>query len=215
MTMILAFGDSITYGACDIQGGWVQRLRKYLDEKQLNNPELYYLTYNLGVSGETSKRLLDRLESEVKRRIKLMDEVEEVIIIISIGVNDSKFNNKTKKNDISIKEYISNVQSILDISKKYSSKIVFVGSTPIDEKLVDPMPWREDFSYKSIFIENYNEAAAKVCNENNISFIETYNKFKEIKNYKKLLTDGVHPSSEGHKIFFEMIKNYLIKEKII
>ncbi len=35
MTRILVFGPSTTYGAWDIEGGWVQRLRRYLDEKQL------------------------------------------------------------------------------------------------------------------------------------------------------------------------------------
>ena len=49
MTQILVFGTSTTYGCWDIEGGWVQRLRKYLDEKQLDDPELYYIVYNLGI----------------------------------------------------------------------------------------------------------------------------------------------------------------------
>src|SRR3989344_3552583 len=97
MTLILVFGDSITYGAWDTNGGWVQRLRTYLDKKQLADPKLYYELYNLGVSGDTSTDLLERFEAETKQRIKRMSAKEEIIIIVAIGTNDSIINNKTKK----------------------------------------------------------------------------------------------------------------------
>jgi lysophospholipase L1-like esterase len=34
---LLIFGDSITYGAWDIEGGWAARLRKFLDGKTLTD----------------------------------------------------------------------------------------------------------------------------------------------------------------------------------
>ena len=42
MGRILIFGDSITYGAWDKEGGWVQRLRKFLDERNLTDPNFYF-----------------------------------------------------------------------------------------------------------------------------------------------------------------------------
>ena len=49
MTFILVFGTSTTYGAWDSEGGWVQRLTKYLDNKQLEGKEHptdpYYVIY--------------------------------------------------------------------------------------------------------------------------------------------------------------------------
>ena len=54
MVQILIFGDSIAWGAWDKEGGWVQRLRKLIDEKNLSDPEFYCLVYNLGVSGNKS-----------------------------------------------------------------------------------------------------------------------------------------------------------------
>src|SRR5271157_5203514 len=85
---ILVFGDSITYGACDSEGGWVQRLRKFLDGKNLINTEVYYSVYNLGVWGNAIEDLLKRLEFETKQRI---EENEEVMFVFAIGVNDSNF----------------------------------------------------------------------------------------------------------------------------
>ncbi|MDP3998378.1 MAG: hypothetical protein Q8P89_02085 [bacterium] len=67
---ILAFGTSTTYGAWDIEGGWVQRLRRFLDEKIITaNYEHDYFVYNLGVSGDKSADILERFETETKARL--------------------------------------------------------------------------------------------------------------------------------------------------
>ena len=78
MPNILVFGDSITYGAWDKDGGWVQRLRKFLDE----NYEDFFVC-NLGVSGNNSDDLLKRFEFETEQRIK---EEKKTIFIFAIGI---------------------------------------------------------------------------------------------------------------------------------
>ena len=67
---ILVFGYSIAQGYWDIEGGWVQRLRRYLDKKALESKDLLpsWSIFNLGISGETIDHLLDRFDSEVKAR---------------------------------------------------------------------------------------------------------------------------------------------------
>ena len=64
---IICFGDSITYGNWDPKGGWVGRLRNYLDTKSLGAYEgadlyskFYTLTYNQGIPGDTSTGLFAR-----------------------------------------------------------------------------------------------------------------------------------------------------------
>ena len=58
------FGDSITYGVIDREGGWANRLRKYLDARTLDsNGKDLFMLYNLGISGDTSADLLARLAS--------------------------------------------------------------------------------------------------------------------------------------------------------
>ena len=70
MARILVFGDSITYGAWDKRGGWVQRLREFLDEKNLIDlNKIPVLIYNLGVSGDTTNDALERFEFESKKKI--------------------------------------------------------------------------------------------------------------------------------------------------
>jgi len=211
MTRILIFGDSITYGAWDKEGGWVQRLRKFLDEKNLTDSDFYCLVYNLGVSGNTINDLIERFEFETKQRLK---ESEETIIIFAIGINDSYFVHSENNNRVPINKFKENIQKLIKSAKKFSSKIIFVGLTPVDETKTTPIPWDADKSYKNEYIEKYNKVIKKVCEENEILFIEIFEDWMKL-NYKNLLEDGLHPNSEGHKKIFESVKEFLIKNKII
>ncbi len=141
MKGFLVFGDSIVYGAWDKEGGWVQRLRKFLEEKQED-----VLVYNLGVSGDTTDSLLERFQAEAKARLK----DSEGVIIISIGVNDSHlFKNK---NCVPLEKFQQNIKRLVSLSKEISSKVIFVGLTPVDETKTTPIPWDKDRFYKNEYI---------------------------------------------------------------
>ena len=88
---MLVFGNSITYGAWDKKGGWVQRLREFIDGKNLSDPDFYCLIYNQGVSGDITDDLIERFDLETRKRT---DEDEEKIILFSIGINDTQFLHK-------------------------------------------------------------------------------------------------------------------------
>jgi lysophospholipase L1-like esterase len=206
---ILVFGDSITYGDCDKEGGWVIRLRKFLDERQLDN----YETYNLGIpKDEITKSLLKRFVNETK--IRISNNIKRNIIIFAIGINDTEYNNSKKNTRYNLKRFKNNIQKLMKLSRKFSKSVLFVGLTPVDESRVDPIPWFKPYSYKNEYISKYNEIIKSVCNENNVKFIEVFEVFMKL-NYKNLLEDGAHPNSEGHKIIFEVVKDYLSKNKII
>ncbi len=204
MAHVIAFGASITYGAWDTEGGWVARLRKYLDAKYLipKHPK-YFLTYNLGISGDNSQGLLKRFEPELKLRL---DDEEENILIISIGINDSQFVLKDKKNRISPKDYQANLTKILCLAKKYSTKIVFVGITPCDETKTSPLAWDKSKCYKNEYIKKYNDIAHDVCRQNKIGFIDVLPLLLG-KNY--LFEDGLHPNSQGHELIYKEVKKWL------
>jgi len=212
MTQILVFGASSTYGCWDIEGGWVQRLRKFLDQKVIDSDyEEYFITYNLGIDGDTAEGVFKRFESESKIR---MWPDEETVFIISVGGNDSIFVHKTKKTKFSTDQYKENLVKIITLAKKYSDKIIFRGQTPIDEEKVDPIPWLKDHSYKTEHVKEFDKITEIVAKENGLPFIDVY-KGLEKSDYKKLLVDGVHPNSKGHEKIFEIVKDFLIKERIL
>ena len=211
MSRILVFGDSITYGAWDKEGGWVSRLRNSLNEKSLSDPNFYCLVYNLGISGDTVNDLLGRFEFETNQRL---EENEEIIFIFEIGLNDSEFIHSKNSLRVSPQEFQDNLQKLLNIAQTFSSKIVFVGLTPVDESKVDPLPWVTDESYKNEYIQKFNDILKSVCKENKVYFIEIFGKLIEA-GYKNLLEDGAHPNSNGHKKIFEIVEDFLIENEII
>lgn len=209
MSHIIIFGDSITYGASDIKGGWVSRLRNYVDQKSFDDENYYKIVMNLGISGNTSDDLINRFEFELKQRIR---EGRETVIIIAIGTNDSQEIAGNLKIDQA--KYKNNIQKLTKIAQKYSTKIVFVGLFPVDESKTCPTPWHEDQFYKNENIGIYNQIIADLCEENNLIFIDIYNNFIN-QNYINLLDDGLHPNTEGHQKMFEIIKKELENNKII
>ncbi|MFH1290357.1 MAG: GDSL-type esterase/lipase family protein [Nanoarchaeota archaeon] len=213
MTRILVFGDSIEYGAWDIEGGWVQRLRNFLDKRIFDsNFEDYFVLYNLGVSGDTAADIIKRFESETKARIK--PDEGDIVIIISVGGNDSVFVHETKTTDFTPEEFKNNLEKIINLARKYSDKIVLKGEIPVDESKADPIPWSPGYSYKEKHTKEFNDIIKSVAKENNVYFIDVYEKFEKA-DYKKLLADGCHPTAEGHELIFNIVKDYLVENKIL
>ncbi|MCK4782020.1 hypothetical protein KAS79_03830 [Candidatus Parcubacteria bacterium] len=215
MARICVFGDSISYGAWDYeQGGWVQRLRRFLDRKFIDSED-YFVVYNLGIDGDATKDLLKRFEFEAPLRMLRMSENEETIIIFEIGVNDACFVESQKEFMTELEKFEENLQELSHLARSYSLKIVFIGLTPVEEIKVTPLPWsKTGKSYKNEYIRKYNEIIKSVCTENKIYFIEIFEKWIEL-DYKNLLEDGLHPNSKGHEKIFEIVKDFLIKNKII
>lgn len=217
MAQILVFGDSITLGAWDAEGGWVDRLKKFLNKRTLSVPEFWNTdfleVYNLGVSsisGEDSGSLLERFESEAKRRLGEY----ETVFIIAIGKNDSCFLQDKKSFLTPPRIFEKNIKELIKLAKKYSSKVVFIGTAMVDETKSAPIHWNKNMYYRNEHLKQYNDVIKNVCNENKIHFIEISETFSKL-NYKSLLADGLHPNSKGHEIIFNAVKDFLVKEKII
>ena len=208
MARILVFGDSIAYGAWDtMRGGWADRLKVFCMERELENPEFNYPVYNLGLSGDNTNNLLKRFGFETKQRMKLK---EETIIIVAIGVNDSQVG----KIGINIELFKSNVEKLCSVASKFSLKIIFIGLNPIDDSRTNPIPWDENMFYANERIKKYDNIIKSVCEEKQVYFIDMLSEFNKL-DYKKLLEDGLHLNSEGHRKMFEIVRDFLTKKGIV
>lgn len=119
MSTICVFGDSTTWGASDSEkGGWVERLKIYIGDNY--NSEVY----NLGISGDKTPDILERFESETRVRT---EENEEAILIFAVGINDSYFVRSKNAVMTPPDEFKENIKKIINLAKKFSSKIIFVG----------------------------------------------------------------------------------------
>ncbi len=199
--VICVFGDSNTFGFWDFdKGGWVNRLRLYFDSKSPDN--FYVVVYNLGIDGDDTSSLLKRFEAECKTR-------NPSVIIFDIGSNDT-FLNLNGENNISLKQFETNIISLINQAKKFTNKIVFVGFLPVDESKTSPVLWDKNISYTEKEIKKYNDKLKDLIKKAGVLYIDISNMFSNMD-----LEDGVHLNSLGHEKLFNKVKEFLIKNKII
>ena len=188
---ILIFGDSITWGAYDLeQGGWATRLRNYFEAKD-NDMDVY----NLGVSGDITADFLERIEVESKSR-------DPNLIIFAIGINDAQLIHSTNNLRVSLDEFQQNLAKLLVIAKKFTNKVVFVGLPRVDESKTTPSPWKPDRSYFNENIKRLDNAIEKFCEDNKLKFIS----MESVVGNDDLI-DGLHPNTQGHVKIFERMKS--------
>lgn len=197
--VICIFGASSTWGAWDKEkGGWVNRLRLFLENNNMDAD-----VYNLGVSGDTTEDLLERLESEARAR-------EAELFIFSIGDNDSAYKNKEGNYQVPPEKFRKNLLKLFKIAGKFTDKIIFLGLKPVDEFKTKPVPWHNVIYYTNKNINLYDGIIKDVCGKQKISYID----IKSVLS-KNDLADGLHPNEKGHQKIFEVVKNYLLKNKLI
>ncbi|HSW80587.1 MAG TPA: GDSL-type esterase/lipase family protein [Candidatus Saccharimonadales bacterium] len=200
---VLVFGDSITQGFWDTEGGWVNRIRKHYDSLQVQDLQGRDdpVIFNLGISADTSEMVLHRIENETKVRQGISRELPAVVV--QIGINDSL--SESGKIWVPIENYTKNLEAIISKVKPISSKIIFIGFNPVDDAKTNPVAWG-DFNYQSNTIKKYEDAMSVVAQQNIIPFMPIFDKFKtEIDAGKDFLPDGLHPNNAGHEFIASLI----------
>jgi len=194
---ICIFGDSIAQGYNDLEKcGWPSRLLIYNMEKDKDID-----VFNLSINGNTSRDLLNRIENELKPR-------ESSVVIVNVGVNDSLIEND--ENWVDIKIFKENLEKILEIARKSTEKVFFMGISIFDENLLTPVDWDDKLFYYDKESKKYDLVIEEFCQENNAVFIPMQDVLT-----KNDLFDGLHPNAQGHEKIFQKVKEYLEKENII
>ena len=206
MKAILCFGDSITFGRGEQPClSWPGRLKKYFEPKDYWN-----CVYNLGVPGEISKDLLERFETEAKARTNLRRSESGCVIIISIGLNDTRWDGLPEENKprVTEEEFNLNIKKLIEKAKSYQKELVFIGLTPVDEKKTLPF---ETTSFKNERVKQFNEITKKNCEENNVLFLDIFDKLNT-EDWPEMLADGVHPNSKGYDKMYELVKEFSVEK---
>lgn len=209
----LVFGTSTTYGCWDSEGGWVTRLRNFVDQQIIeSNFEKSNFVYNLGISCDKTSNILGRFDNESRARMG-HNRKREIIIIFHTLINDTICNTDSGELEVTEAEFKKNLKELFSKAKKISDTIIAIGSVPVDKR-VDPMPWAPGRSYRNEYVKRYNELLEQTAREEKVHFIEVFKKLINT-DYSSLLADGVHMNDDGHKKLYEMVKNFLVKEKLI
>ncbi len=162
--------------------------------------------FNLGISGETTQGLLQRVEVECLAR-------EPEVIIICTGANDSRFVNITPESVATPEdEFKDNVEQIIAICKEFTSKIIWIGNTPCVESKTAPTIWSDTEYFVNSSLKRYNDFIKHICLKEKVIFIDMFEKWSKL-DYKSILDeeDGLHPNAEGYRLMYEEVLKVLPK----
>ncbi len=200
---IVALGDSLVYGYGDpVGGGWVERLRRqWMAQKN------GHVLYNLGVRGDRTHQVAERLEGEYRYRGELRNRVPDVIIL-SVGVNDSaRLRRANGRLFTDFETYQQQIENLLDKAQQLCP-VYFVGMVPVDE---EKMPFIECFYFNHFDQYRYKEVTKKACQSRNIPYLDIFDLWlSRGENYVKsrLIDDGLHPNVKGYESLSEDILNW-------
>ncbi len=75
-----------------------------------------------------------------------------------------------------------------------TEKVVFVGLTPVDEPLVNPLPYDTASAYTFTQVRLFNETLIRFCEEHRAACIDIWSEWVKA-DYRQWLCDGLHPNA--------------------
>lgn len=199
LKIVCVFGASTVWGAWDLEkGGWVNRLRLYLESKDKHAFEVY----NLGITGETTRDVLKRFDVEAEAR-------EPNIVFLAIGVNDTIWDMDKKAFWTDITQFEKNIKELIQRARKYTQTIILLDIQNVDESRTTPISWEKNLHYKNETIEKYNTVLEAIAKEEGLLYISVFGLLNN-----EDLEDGLHPNAQGHQKIFEKVKTFLEKKLV-
>jgi lysophospholipase L1-like esterase len=203
MHKIFIFGDSIAYGAWDPEGGWVERLRRWLFATTRGDYNLGTFLYNLSIVGETTADLRKRFTPECEAR------EHGDIIVFATGINDAQLVNG--RQIATPAEVGANVRALIQRARACASLLCWVGLTPVDEARTTPLAWMPDRAYRNATIAEIDAAIKETAAAEGIPYIELFHTWTTDRAYPQLLLDGIHPNAAGHERICARVKAFLME----
>ena len=203
MHKIFIFGDSIAYGAWDPEGGWVERLRRWLFATTRSDYNLGTFLYNLSIVGETTTDLRRRFTPEFEAR------QHGDIILFATGINDTQLVHG--RPIATPAEVGANVRALMQRARAWASLVGWVGLTPVDEARTTPLAWMPNRAYRNAIIAEVDAAIKEIAAEEVIPYMELFHTWTADRAYPQLLLDGIHPNAAGHERICARVQAFLLE----
>jgi lysophospholipase L1-like esterase len=205
MAQVLCFGDSITQGYVDPDGGWTHRLRRRLDQEAtfpLGGVAFpAHATFNLGVSDDTSERLLARLEREARARLL----GDQTVLVVAVGINETAFDLASGRPAHSPEGFAERLAALVATARTITGQVLLVGLLPVDEARMQPAPWSVDGeSYANDRVAAFNQVVRRVAADHGVAMVDCFDEVLA-GDHTALLHDGLHPNAAGHQLLADRI----------
>ncbi|HWQ35301.1 MAG TPA: arylesterase [Blastocatellia bacterium] len=170
--LIVALGDSLTAGyGLETAQAWTTLLQQRLDERGFN-----YRVVNKGVSGDTSKGGLSRIEDALSGDVR--------VLILELGGNDGL-------RGLPPAELKKNLSNIIEAAQRRGIRVILAG-------MEAPPNFGDD--YTSEFRNVYRELAQQFHLSLIPFFLQGVGGIAELN-----LPDGIHPNEKGSRIVLENV----------
>ena len=185
---IAAIGDSVIYGRKDPTGGWVGHLRRFLEDRDPGAA-----VFNLGIGGQTSADLLERMERELAPRTP-------DTVIIGSGLNDLYRTAPDNEPRIPVDQFERNVRRLIEIARGLDAATIVVPTlNPIERS---PTPLNGVF-YLASDTHAYNDAILR-CADGPDVHVLPFHEAKGFSTASGTLADQIHPSTTGHTLLADI-----------
>lgn len=188
---VLVFGDSIAYGSW-AEHGWVELLKHEAHKRTIKSRGSTKLQIlNLGIGGDTSTRILQRMPNEIKSR---QSASWQLAFIFSFGTNDARTIDGNP--ETSIDQFEANIRAIIREARTHTDKILFVGTPPIGQ----PIATLKGQEYSDERVKIYEQRLITTLQTENIPFVPIRIVFEEMGLDSLYSYDHLHPGNMGHEL---------------
>lgn len=193
---IYIFGDSIVQGYFDKRGGWATRIAAYYQQHTLRDLAGEWVeVFPLGVSGDTTQGVLDRLRPEIEAR-RLGEETEECIVL-AVGINDAIL--RDNRTIMDVYDFQRIYDRLIDEALALCPRVICVGMTAVDELQTDPWTYsRTGKQWKNNHINLFEDVTKQSAERKDVAFVPIHDDFLTRGTKKPMLADGLHPNDNGH-----------------
>ena len=216
MKQIFISGASITYGVGGPNGGWADMIKQKIHSLQYSNTKSFkerYQVYNFAKPGAVVEDIVKSLPSDIKYR---KNKNSEIVIIISVGLNNSKSIGNAKNYISSLSSYSKSIELLFKKCKTLTENIIFVGYTPVNENVANqgksPIDNKRRYFFNSR-IKKFNIKCKKLSQKHGVKFVDLFDRALLINWNKYLAADGLHLNNLGHKWVFNktwnLLKNFI------
>ena len=183
---IVAFGDSITAA-----GKWESFLRTATGAN----------TVNMGVGGDSTRTALPRFKNVLAAKPE--------IVFIAFGANDAAID---MDKYTPLEKYRELLGKYIDECRAAGAQVIVMTPPPVDDVKYltrhDEEPFKP-YGGPNGLVAIYAAAAREVAAERRVLCCDINAAFSANPNYASLLSDGVHPTDAGYKLYAETVRKSL------
>jgi lysophospholipase L1-like esterase len=209
---IVAFGDSTTAVRAGVAQVYAQRLPKTLAARGIRVEVI-----NAGVDGNTTTLARQRFQSDVLRH-------QPDLVIIQFGLNDSVIELPGGQTEprVAQAEYEQNLDYFVRSLRMQDAHVILMTQNPvlwtdkIKEEYAKP-PYNPDDRWGfNVLNAQYAESVREIARAHDLPLIDVYQLSLDYdripgQSADALLTDGVHPSDEAHRLIADRLTEQIVR----